>query len=203
MSVQTIEVKETMDTPTKEGLPVQLEISILMHLTPASAAPVYRTAGVAYVQNIIEPNLRSIVRGVTTMHEARSLYTSERDLLAKAINDDLLPRLEARGIALEQVLLRKIELPQGLSQSITAKMQADQEAQRMEFVLQKEKQEAERKKIEATGIAEFQKIVTQGISEQLLEWKGIEATERLSMSQNTKIVIIGANKSGLPIILGQ
>jgi len=107
-----------------------------------------------------------------------------------------------RGIIVEQAPLRQIQLPERLTKSIEEKLQAEQESQRMEFILTREKQEADRKRIEAKGIADFQEIVSKGISEQLLKWKGIEATEKLANSTNTKVVIIGSGKDGLPIILG-
>jgi len=100
------------------------------------------------------------------------------------------------------VLLRDVQLPSMLKSSIEAKQQAEQDALRMNFILQKEKQEAERKRIEAQGIADFQKIVAQGISPQLLEWKGIEATEKLATSSNSKVVVVGNSKNGLPLVLG-
>ena len=106
-----------------------------------------------------------------------------------------------RGIIAEAVLLRKIGLPPIVANAIQEKLKREQEAEQMKFVLQKESQEAERKRIEAQGISDFQKIVAQGISAQLLEWKGIEATEKLAASPNTKIVVIG-NSKGLPLILG-
>jgi prohibitin 1 len=102
----------------------------------------------------------------------------------------------------EAVLLRKIGLPAVVANAIQEKLRREQEAEQMKFVLQKEQQEAERKRVEAQGIADFQKIVAAGISQQLLEWKGIEATEKLALSQNAKVVVIGNPKSGLPIILG-
>ncbi|MGZ4789193.1 MAG: hypothetical protein ACXVZX_11805 [Terriglobales bacterium] len=104
---------------------------------------------------------------------------------------------------MEAILLRDIQLPQSLKASIEAKQQAEQESLAMSFRLQKEKQEAERKRIEAAGVRDFQQIVAQGISPQLLEWKGIEATEKLANSTNAKVVIIGSSKNGLPVILGQ
>jgi regulator of protease activity HflC (stomatin/prohibitin superfamily) len=97
--------------------------------------------------------------------------------------------------------LRKVGLPPGLTQAIEEKLRAEQESQRMQFVLLKEKQEAERKRIEAQGIADFQEIVTKGISEPLLRWKGIEATEKIAQSPNAKVIVIGAGKDGLPLIL--
>jgi len=118
------------------------------------------------------------------------------------IQDELTSQLAPRGVIIETVLLRDVQLPAMLKTSIEAKQQAEQDALRMNFILQKEKQEAERKRIEAQGIADFQKIVAQGISAQLLEWKGIEATEKLATSANSKIVVVGNTKNGLPLILG-
>jgi len=202
MSVQTQEIKETMDVPSKEGLTVQLEMSALFHLNPDKAADVYKTvAGGNYVDVILVPQFRAVSRGVTAGYEARALYTSEREMLAQLIQKDLAAKVEARGINIESAPLRRVGLPPDLTRAIEEKLRADQESQRMAFILQKEKQEAERKRIEAGGIADFQRIVAQGISEQLLRWKGIEATEKLSASSNAKVVIVGGGKTGLPLIL--
>jgi regulator of protease activity HflC (stomatin/prohibitin superfamily) len=202
MSVQTREVKETMDTPSSEGLIVHLDVSILFHLDPTKAADVYRSVGVDYENVLVEPNVRSAVREVTSSYEAKALYSPEREKMSSEINRHIVEAVEPRGVAVERMLLRDVALPVRLQQAIQEKLSAEQEASRMQFVLLKEKQEAERKKIEAEGISSFQKIVTEGINENLLKWKGIEATKELALSGNTKIVIIGAGKEGLPIILG-
>ena len=200
-SVQTQEVKEVMDVPSKEGLTVQLEVSALYHLNPEKAAQVYKTVGENYAEIILEPQFRSVARGVTAGYEAKALYTSEREMLSQIILVDLQKLVEPRGITVEVAPLRRVGLPAGLTQSIEDKLRAEQESQRMQFVLTKEKLEAERKRIEAQGIADFQAIVTKGISEPLLRWKGIEATEKISNSPNAKVIIIGAGKDGLPLIL--
>jgi regulator of protease activity HflC (stomatin/prohibitin superfamily) len=200
-SVKTEELKETMDVPSKEGLTVQLEISALFHLNPDKAAEVYKSVGENYVDILLVPQVRSVSRGVTAGYDARALYTSEREVLAQMIMADLAKLVEPRGITIEATPLRRIGLPAGLTASIEEKLRAEQESQRMQFVLTKEKQEAERKRIEAQGISDFQNIVTRGISEPLLRWKGIEATEKIAASQNAKVIIIGAGKDGLPLIL--
>jgi regulator of protease activity HflC (stomatin/prohibitin superfamily) len=200
-SVKTEELKETMDVPSKEGLTVQLEISALFHLNPEKAAEVYKSVGENYVDILLVPQVRSVSRGVTAGYDARALYTSEREVLAQMIMADLAKLVEPRGITIEATPLRRIGLPAGLTASIEEKLRAEQESQRMQFVLTKEKQEAERKRIEAQGISDFQNIVTRGISEPLLRWKGIEATEKIAASQNAKVIIIGAGKDGLPLIL--
>jgi regulator of protease activity HflC (stomatin/prohibitin superfamily) len=201
MSVQTQEIKETMDVPSKEGLTVQLEMSALFHLNPDKAADVYKTvAGGNYVEIILVPQFRAVSRGVTAGYDARALYTSEREMLTQLIQKDLALKVEARGITVESTPLRRVGLPPDLTRAIEEKLRADQESQRMQFVLMKERQEADRKRIEAQGISDFQKIITLSISEQLLHWKGIETTEKLAASPNAKIVVIGAGKTGLPLI---
>jgi regulator of protease activity HflC (stomatin/prohibitin superfamily) len=121
--------------------------------------------------------------------------------LSTAILGELALVVAPRGIIVEATPLRNVGLPPQLTDAIEQKQRADQESQRMDFVLRKEKQEADRKRIEAQGIADFQRIVAAGISEQLLRWKGIEATEKLANSANAKVVIVGGGKDGLPIIL--
>jgi regulator of protease activity HflC (stomatin/prohibitin superfamily) len=202
MSIKTQELKEQMEVPSKEGLTMQLEVSALFHLDPEKAPEVYRTVGDEYVEILLEPQFRSVARGVTASYEAKALYTSEREHLAGLLADELRKLVEPRGIAIENTPLRKVGLPAGLSASIEQKLSAEQESQRMEFVLTKERQEADRKRIEAQGVADFQKIVSSGISEQLLKWKGIEATMEISRSTNAKVIVIGAGKDGLPLILG-
>lgn len=203
LTVRTIEMKETATVPSDEGLIMTLDTSLLFRLDATKAADVFRTIGPDYVDIVVEPNLRSAIRAVTAAHSANALYTGAREEVAMKIQDELGKTLNARGIIVESVLLRDVQLPAMLKTSIEAKQQAEQDALRMSFVLQKEKQEAERKRIEAQGVADFQHIVAQGISPQLLEWKGIEATEKLAASENTKVVVIGNSKNGLPLILDQ
>jgi prohibitin 1 len=201
LSVQTQSVKESANTPSTEGLMLSLDTSLLFRLDASKAAEVYQKVGANYVEKIVEPTLRSAIRGSTSAHSANALYTNARDLVQQQIQQELKTQLAGRGIIVEAVLLRDVQLPLMLKNSIEAKQQAEQDALRMNFILQKEKQEAERKRIEAQGIADFQKIVAQGISPQLLEWKGIEATEKLAMSSNAKVVIVGNTKNGLPLVL--
>ena len=200
-SIKTLELKEIMDVPSREGLTVQLEISALYHLDPEKAADVYRTIGPNFVEIILEPQFRSVARGVTSQYEAKALYTSEREVLSQQIKVELEKLVAPRGLTIETTPLRRVGLPPGLTQSIEDKLRSEQESQRMQFILQKERQEAERKRIEAKGISDFQNIVARGISEQLLRWKGIEATEKIAQSPNAKVIIIGAGKDGLPLIL--
>jgi regulator of protease activity HflC (stomatin/prohibitin superfamily) len=201
LSVQTQSVKESANVPSNEGLILALDTSLLFRLDKNMAAEVYQTVGADYADKIVEPTLRAAIRASTSAHTANALYTNARELVQQQIQDELTKQLAPRGVIVENVLLRDVQLPAMLKGSIEAKQQAEQDALRMSFILQKEKQEAERKRIEAQGIADFQKIVAAGISPQLLEWKGIEATEKLAASSNAKVVIIGNSKNGLPLVL--
>src|SRR3984893_2853436 len=203
LSIRTQEIKESASVPSSEGLVMNLDTSLIYHLNPEKAAEVYQKIGPNYMAVLVEPNLRAAIRESTASHSANALYTGEREAVARQIYDQLGDKLGQRGILVESVLLRDIQLPMTLKSSIESKQQAEQEALAMSFRLQKETQEAQRKRIEAAGIRDFQQIVAQGISPQLLEWKGIEATESLAKSSNAKVVVIGNSKNGLPLILGQ
>lgn len=201
MLVRTQELKETASVPSNEGLIMTLDASLIFKMRPESAPEVFRTLGRTYVETIVEPNLRSAIRSATAAHTANALYTGAREEVAKQIRTELAVQLTPRGIEVENVLLRDVQLPPTLKASIEAKQRSEQEALQMNFVLQKEKQEAERKRIEAQGIADYQRIVAQGLSPQILAWKGIEATEKLASSPNSKIVMIGRSSTGLPLIM--
>jgi regulator of protease activity HflC (stomatin/prohibitin superfamily) len=200
LSVKTQEIKERASVPSKEGLIMGVEASILYHLDPNQAATVFQKVGANYADVLLVPNFRSAIRAVTAANSAASLYSDARESIARSILDDVQRQVAPRGIVVENVLLRDLQLPDTLKHAIEAKQQAQQEAQRMEFVLQREKQEAERKRVEASGIKDFQDIVTQGISDKLLQWKGIEATMELVKSQNSKVIVVGNSKNGLPLI---
>jgi regulator of protease activity HflC (stomatin/prohibitin superfamily) len=202
MSVKTQEVKETAEVPSKEGLTMELEGSLLYRIDPQKADDIYRTIGRDYEEIAVQPQIRSAIREVTASYEAKVLYSAERERIARETLELFKKLAGNRGIIAEAVLLRKIGLPDIVANAIQEKLRREQEAEQMKFVLQKEQQEAERKRIEAQGIADFQRIVAAGISPALLEWKGIEATEKLAMSQNSKVVVIGSGKNGLPLILG-
>ena len=203
LSIQTQTLKESASVPSSEGLMMALDTSLIYHLSPDRAAEVFQKIGSDYENIVVEPTLRSAIRESTASHTANALYTGEREMVAKQIFEQVNESLAKRGITVENVLLRDIQLPATLKTSIEAKQQAEQEALAMNFRLQKETQEAQRKRIEAAGVRDFQQIVAQGITPSLLEWKGIEATETLAKSPNTKVVVVGNPKNGLPLILGQ
>jgi len=142
LSIQTQEIKESASVPSAEGLVLSLDTSLIYHLNPEKAADVYQKVGLRYMDVLIEPNLRAAIREATASHTANALYSGERELVAKQIRDQLTTPLGQRGILVESILLRDIQLPQTLKTSIETKQQAEQEALAMNFRLQKEKQEA-------------------------------------------------------------
>jgi prohibitin 1 len=202
MSTQTMEIMEKSDTPSREGLIIDLEVSLLYRIDPTKAPEIYKTIGLEYDKVVVQPQIRSAIREVTASYDAKSLYSSERNKIASEMKDMFDKLTKSKGMISDQVLLRKVGLPPVIANAIQEKLKREQESEQMKFVLQKETQEAERKRIEAQGIQDFQTIVSKGINPQLLEWKGIEATETLAKSPNSKIIIIGNSKNGLPLILG-
>jgi prohibitin 1 len=200
-SVRTVEITEETDVPSSEGLIVHLDVSLLYRLDPVRVQRLYQSVGPDFRVVVVQPTLRSAIRDVTSAHLAEDLYGPARATIATQIQEVLERTLEPRGIVVEQILLRSVGLPQTLLTAIEAKQQADQQAQQMVFVLERERQEAERKRIEAQGVADFQTIVSEGISDELLEWKGIEATLELATSPNAKTLIVGGGENGLPVIL--
>ncbi len=201
MSVRTQQISEDANVPSQEGLIVNLDVTILYALNPSEASQVYKTIGLDYEDVIIVPSLRSVVRGVTAGYEAKALYTAEREALANQMMEQLKPMVEERGVTLERVMLRSVKLPDILATAIEKKLEAEQQAEQMKFVLQREKQEAERKRIEAKGISDYNKEVAQSLTKEIIQLRGIEATNKLAESNNSKIVIAGG-RDGLPVILG-
>lgn len=193
-SIQTTELKESSSVPSKEGLIVNLEVSILVKITPSEADNIYRSIGPYYGDVVIVPNLRSFIREVTAKYEAKALYTVGRENITLDIFNLLEPILMARGIILEKVLLRDLSLPQTVTGAIEQKLKAEQEAQQMQFVLQKESLEAQRKVIEANGIAQAQSIINSNLTVPYLQWYWIQ---NLKYHNNTIYIPIGNN--GLPI----
>lgn len=203
INCRTLQIEEQTATPTGEGLVVGLDVSLVYHAEPGMAVEVFsRYGGLdGLTGNVVVPEFRSVIRDVTAGFHAVDLYSGRREEIGRKMLQDLRTRLEGRGVAVEAILLRNITLPAQVARAVEAKLAADQQAQQMEFVLEKERKEADRKRIEAQGISDFQRIVSAGITPSLLTWKGIEATRELASSPNTKIVIAGGGKNGLPLIL--
>ena len=201
-TLKTQLLEQANHVPTKEGLTVELDVACLFHITPDKVRDVYLTLGDKYQSTIVEPELASAVRGLTSEAEASALYTSGRAEMQAKLLTELQNALGPRGITVENVLLKAVVLPQLLKESIEKKVSAEQDSERMQFIIAKEKQEASRKAIEAQGIADFQRIVSANVTSALLTWKGIEATREISQSSNTKIVFVGNSPNSLPVIMG-
>ena len=195
-----------------DGLMMPLDVTLAYRLVPSDAPWLYRSIGPDYVDKVIRPSSRTAVREAIAGFTAQEAYSTKRQELAASMDQLLTTRLREllaqhedsqnrRGFIIEQVMIRNVQLPIRVKNAIEEKLEAEQQALRMRFILEKERQEAERKAIEAKGISDFQDIVSKGISDQLLAWKGIEATQQLAHSNNSKIVIIGNPKNGMPLII--
>ena len=200
MDVQTQELKETMQVPSKEGLTMAVDISILYRLSPDKASDIYRTIGRDYSEVVVIPQFRSAVREATVFYEAKALYTSSRDEITNKMFADLGKMLSERGVILEKVLLRAVVLPPTVSTAIEQKLKAEQESEQMKFVLTKESQEADRKVIEAKGIAEAQGIINKTLTAAYLQHEAIKAQMMMVNSPNHTTVYIPSGDSGIPLV---
>ena len=187
--VQTENLEVGLNLPSKEGLNIGAEISILYNLIPNDAPELLRKVGRDYERNVILPVFRSAVADVTSRFYAKDMHTGERGTIEIAIKDQMMNLLDGKGIQIEAVLIKSIILPQNLARAIEEKLEAEQQALRMEFVLQEAKREAERKRIEAEGVRDAQNIISQGLDPQILQFKSIEAFLELAKSPNTKVII--------------
>lgn len=200
--VKKQEREETLEVLSSNGLEIKLDISIRYRPIANKVGFLHNTVGENYVSRIIIPEVRSSSRKIIGNYTPEELYSSKRELIQQEIFDKTNAVLVENHIDLDALLIRSIILPITIKTAIENKLKQEQEAQEYDFRIEKERKEAERKQIEAAGIQKFQEIVSDGISEKLLRWKGIEATQDLAKSPNTKVVIIGSGKDGLPIILG-
>ncbi|MBK9272494.1 MAG: prohibitin family protein [Saprospiraceae bacterium] len=184
---------------TKDGLEIVIDVTVLYKVIPGSAPKIYNEIGSDYRDKIIRPLARSRIRDFSVAYEAIELYSSKREefqlQIFKTIETDFLDR----GLILEQLLIRNITLPASVKTAIEVKIQAEQESQKMQFVLMKEKQEAERKRVEAQGIADYQRIINTGLTEKQLEYEMIKAYKELATSSNAKVIVL--NGKNHPLIL--
>ena len=183
-----------------EGLEVDAEIDIVYRLQKEKAKEIFINVGPNYENVLLDPQIKSIIRDTISGYDAKALYDEKTRMEIKnKILTELSNKVTMNGVIIDDVLMNKIILPRDLRTAIENKLQAEQEMQKMTFTLEKERKEAERKEIEASGIKKFQNIVSEGISEPLLRWKGIAATEEIAKSNNSKLIIIG-NMNGLPLV---
>ncbi len=193
---------ERLSILASNGLSVGLDVSIRFRPKAADLPTMHQEIGPNYYSKIIKPTIRSEVRKIVGQFTPEEIYSTKRQEVETSITDGIEAALSDKYVDVETILIRNVELPEKLRTAIAEKLEEEQRAEKMVYTLDRERQEAKRKAIEAAGIAEFQKIVSQGLTPDLLRWKGIEATESISMSQNAKVVVIGSGPDGLPLILG-
>jgi regulator of protease activity HflC (stomatin/prohibitin superfamily) len=183
---------------TADGLEVTIDLSVLYHLMPSEAPRLIRETGTDYQDKIVRPVSRTRIRDNAVYYEAVALYSTKRDEFQARIFKTIDEEFKKRGLLLENLLVRNITLPTAVKGSIEQKIQAEQDAQKMQFVLQKEKQEADRKRVEAQGIADYQHIISESLTDKQLQYEQIKATIEIAKSQNAKVIIMG---KGTPVIL--
>ncbi len=189
VSTQTENIEVNLNIPSREGLSIQSEVSILYRVVSKSTPDLLRTVGLDYEETIILPVFRSAVADITSKYYAKDMHSGNRGEIEAAILDLMMKNLKDKGIIVEAVLLKSIALPRSLAKAIEDKLEAEQLAQRMEFVLLQEKQEAERKRIQAQGTSDANKIIAAGLTPEILQFKSIEAWLQLSTSPNAKVII--------------
>lgn len=186
---RTVNREVKLNLPSREGLNVSAEISILYHIEADKAPSVIQNVGANYEEVLILSVFRSASADICAQYFAKDMHSGKRGEIEEKIRSHMDSLLVDRGFVIEAVLLKSISLPPGLYTAIENKLEAEQEAQRMEFVLQRERQEAERKKIEAEGVRDAQKVLADGLSDPIIKWRSLEVLENLASSPNAKLII--------------
>lgn len=187
--IRTVNKEIRLNLPSKEGLNVQAEISILYHIEEEKVSEIISTVGRKYEQTLILSTFRSASADVCARFFAKDMHSGQRGIIEKEIKTQMSKLLDGRGFVIEAVLLKSITLPQGLYAAIEAKLRAEQEAQQMTFILQREEKEADRKRIEAQGVRDAQLIIKEGITDENIKWKSLEVLKEISMSPNAKLIL--------------
>lgn len=185
---------------TADGLEVVIDLSVLFNVKSNEAPKILQEIGTDYLDKIVRPVARTAIRDNAVSYDAVSLYSTKRDEFQNKIFKTIETSFSKRGLQLQQLLIRNVALPASVKTTIESKINAEQDAQKMTFVLQKEKQEAERKRVEAQGIADYQKILSTGLSDKQLQYESIKAQQAIATSPNAKVIIMGSSKN--PIIIG-
>ncbi len=187
---------------SQDGLEVVIDVTVLYRVQPDKTPQILKEIGTDYRNVIVRPMVRTKLRDNAVYYDAVSLYSTKRDEFQNRIFEGVKTEFAIRGLELESMLVRNIMLPESVKTTIESKINAEQDAQKMTFVLQKEKQEAERKRVEAQGIADYQRILSTGLSDKQLQYEMIKANKEIALSPNTKIIIMPAGKN-VPIILNE
>jgi regulator of protease activity HflC (stomatin/prohibitin superfamily) len=193
---------DAIEALTKEGLKVKLDVTSWFHLIGSDAPMVYETIGPDYVDKIVRPALRTAIRDIVARYSAANIYSDMRDSVVSGIYDRAVKLTDGKGVVVEEILLRNVVLPPRLQDEIDSKLAAEQEAQKMEFVLQKEKSEKERKVLEAEGIKQANSIISEGLTSNYIRWYRIEMLKQLVNSPNNTIVILPEDMKTAPMIFG-
>lgn len=191
--VRTSNIEITSNLPSKEGLNVSTVISILYNIDAQKAPEILEEIGVNYEKVLITSVFRSAAADICSRFYAKDMHTAQRAVIEEEIQKRMSDLLKKRGFNIEAVLLKNIQLPPGLARAVEQKLEAEQEAQRMEFVLQRERLEAKRKLVEAEGTRDAQKVLSEGLTQQVLQWQSIQAFKELSNSKNSKVIITDGN----------
>jgi len=184
---------------TSDGLEVVIDLTVLYKVLPVDAPEIVRETGLDYTDKIVRPLARTKIRDNAVYYDAVSLYSSKRDEFQNKIFQTIATEFQKRGLLLEQLLVRNITLPQAVKNSIEQKMTAEQDAQKMQYVLQKESQEAQRKRVEAQGIADYQHIISESLTDKQLQYESIKAQLEIAKSANTKVIIMGKGSSPIMV----
>ncbi len=201
-NVKVQEAFEAMEVLSKNGLSIKIDLSFRFRPDHDKIGYLHDEVGKYYVDSIVKPEVRSVTREVIGNYLPEELYSSKREIIEDEIFSLTSKGVKPKNLIIDAILIRDVTLPKTLQTAIEQKLKQEQESLEYEFKLTKESKEAERKRIEAQGIADFQKIVSSTITPELLRWKGVETTQELASSANSKIVVIGNGKGDLPIILG-
>jgi regulator of protease activity HflC (stomatin/prohibitin superfamily) len=193
---------EQLQALSSNGLSIEMDVSVRARPDPLTLPKLHTVYGVEYYRKLVQPELQSAVREVVGDFTPEQLYSTMRAELQERIFEHVSQAVNDQFITIDAVLIRDVTLPTEIKTAIENKLKEEQEAERYQFTLQKEALEAQRKEIEATGQAEYQRIITESLSESFLRFKGIEATQQLASSPNAKTVIVGGGGDGLPVILG-
>jgi regulator of protease activity HflC (stomatin/prohibitin superfamily) len=200
-NVRVQQVNPELDVLTKTGLRIKLKLSIRYHPEYDVLGVLHQKVGPDYVEKIVIPEVESTLRTTIGSFETEEVYTTKRALLPKIVNDAL-EQVAQKYIKVDNVIIKEIVLPPLIQNAIESKLEQEQRAKAMEFVLQRETQEAKRREIEAGGFKKYNEVIMSSLTPDLLKWRGIEATRDLAASTNAKVVVIGGGAQGLPIILG-
>jgi regulator of protease activity HflC (stomatin/prohibitin superfamily) len=184
---------------SSDGLEVSIDLSVLYNVIPAKAPFIMQNIGVDFKDKIVRPVTRTAIRDNAVAYQAVDLYSTKREEFQSKINSTISKNFARNGLEVQQILVRNISLPASVKASIESKINAEQEAQKMQFVLQKERQEADRKRVEAQGIADYQKILSTGLSDKQLQYESIKAQKEIALSPNAKVIIMGGK--GNPIMI--